>query len=309
MTSAEIVANALEAAQFGLLLEHDNLAVLPLLAREHSDADYLTLGDAVANGTIEITEVNEAGSVPALQALNRGEKPVLLVDGEELIGAKQNRVLNLTILVPARRSITIPVSCVEAGRWNRVTRAFGTSPRLQFAEGRAAKMSNVTESMRRNGHRRSDQQEVWQLVAEKADRLRASSTTSAMSDIFDSSQDLIEEYLAAFPPLERQVGAIVFVGGRLAGLELFDAPETWRKLAPKILSSYALDAIDRRRARRRKPHVTDAMVFSDAVLASEASSFPATGEGEDVRMTSAATIAAALVASGRAIHISAFPVS
>jgi hypothetical protein len=41
-----------------------------------------------------------------------------LLDGEELIGAKQNRALNLTILAPAKQVIVIPVSCVEAGRWH-----------------------------------------------------------------------------------------------------------------------------------------------------------------------------------------------
>ena len=49
--------------------------------------------------------------------VNRGPKPTLIIDGEELVGAKQNRVVNLTILVAAESELIIPVSCVEAGRW------------------------------------------------------------------------------------------------------------------------------------------------------------------------------------------------
>ena len=50
--------------------------------------------------------------------------PVLLVDGEELIGAKQNRVLNLSILIPAKQRCVIPICCVEAGRWRAASREF-----------------------------------------------------------------------------------------------------------------------------------------------------------------------------------------
>jgi len=68
-------------------------------------------------GWARITEVSDEGQVPELKIVAKGDKAVLLVDGEELVGAKQNRVLNLTILVPAPSTTTIPVSCVESGRW------------------------------------------------------------------------------------------------------------------------------------------------------------------------------------------------
>ena len=101
--------------------------------------------------------------------------------GEELQGAKQNRVLNLTILTPAHQSHAIPVSCVESGRWRRVSHKFAASPHAQFAEGRAAKMRHVTSSLKACGSRSSDQGDVWNLIAEKSVRLAAASETSAMS--------------------------------------------------------------------------------------------------------------------------------
>jgi hypothetical protein len=308
MTPAQIVYETLDAVQFGLLLRHENLAVLPLLARDRREPDYLTLDEALAQGVIQITEVGEAGAVPELRALNTGDRPVLLTDGEELIGAKQNRVLNLTILIPPQRTVVIPVSCVEAGRWHHVSPAFAAAARVQFAEGRAAKMRDVTRSLEHDGRRVSDQGSVWSLIDQKAARLDARSDTSAMAAMYDRLRGSIEGYVSAFPPVEHQVGAVVYVGGRLAGLELFDAPDTWRKLSPKVLRSYALDAIDRRHARSRRPRVGDATVFSGQVSSSAASTFAAAGEGEDVRLTGAGVAAAALVARGRAIHVSAFPV-
>lgn len=308
MTPAQIVYEALDSVQFGLLLRHENLAVLPLLTREAHEPDYLTLDEALALEIIQITEIGEAGSVPELHARNTGDRPVLLTDGEELIGAKQNRVLNLTILVPSKRTVIIPVSCVEAGRWHHVSSGFAAAARVQFAEGRAAKMRDVTRSLEYDGRRVSDQGSVWSLIDQKAARLDARSDTSAMSAMYDRLHGLIEAYVGAFPPVEHQIGAVVYVGGRLAGLELFDAPDTWRKLSSKVLRSYALDAIDRRQRRSRKPRVGDATIFSDRVSSSAASTFPAAGEGEDVRLTGAGVAAAALVTRGRAIHVSAFPV-
>ena len=96
--------------------------MFPLVSRDAAQRrvpDYRTLDEGLKVGGVEITEVSEQGSVPELRVVNRGLHPILIVDGEELIGAKQNRVVNLTILVAPQSKLTIPVSCVEAGRWRR----------------------------------------------------------------------------------------------------------------------------------------------------------------------------------------------
>jgi len=71
---------------------------------------YLTLDQALGGGWAEITEISEQGSVPELRVTNKGAKAVFILDGEELVGSKQNRVVNLSILVPATSKLTIPVS-------------------------------------------------------------------------------------------------------------------------------------------------------------------------------------------------------
>ena len=55
--------------------------------------------------------------MPELMVENKGDMRVLFIEGEELVGAKQNRILNTSILVPAKSKTKIPVSCVERGRW------------------------------------------------------------------------------------------------------------------------------------------------------------------------------------------------
>jgi hypothetical protein len=92
-----------------------NIAMVPLAGPVNGDAGYLTLDEALDAKLSRVTEVSEGGHVPELAFDNVAHKPVLLVDGEELVGARQNRIL--TILVGAGKKIVIPVSCVEAGRW------------------------------------------------------------------------------------------------------------------------------------------------------------------------------------------------
>jgi hypothetical protein len=87
----------------------------------------LALRQALALGIVRHRGGLEAGSVPNLAVRNDGDTPVLLLHGEELIGAKQNRVVNVTMLVPAKTVLKIPVSCVEQGRWHFRSRKFGDS--------------------------------------------------------------------------------------------------------------------------------------------------------------------------------------
>ena len=306
VTATETVLEAVSDIACGPGVTFQNLTLLPLIAANERDADYKVLDEALALGWVEITESSEAGQVPELKVVNRGDSAVLLLDGEELLGAKQNRVLNLTILVPPRHSSTIPVSCVESGRWRRVSKHFASAPRAHFAEGRAAKMRQVTSSMLASGVRSSDQGEVWSAIAEKSARLGASSDTSAMSAMYDKLDHSLEDFVAAFVPVERQVGGVFLVNGRVAGLELFDAPSTWRKLSPKLVRSYALDAIDRQDLSRASVRVNRREALIDGVKSSESAVFPAIGEGEDVRLSGLDLTGAALVARNRTIHLSAF---
>jgi ARG and Rhodanese-Phosphatase-superfamily-associated Protein domain len=169
-------------------------------------------------------------------------------------------------------------------------------------------MRHVTSSLRADGSRSSDQQEVWSRIAEKSARLGAASDTSAMSAMFDTCHVALDEFVAAFTPVERQVGAVFFVNGRAAGLELFDAPRTWRTLAPKLIRSYALDALDQGDNPVQSNAAAEATALIHDLMSSQASVFPAVGEGTDVRFDGSGALGAALVTSERVIHVSVFPV-
>ena len=112
--------------QLGDAVEHRGVVLTPLFPRHTPVAEYATLEDALPLG-LRIDEVSDAGSVPELAVMNPTDANVLLYDGEELLGAKQNRILNVTVLVGAKSTLAIPVSCVEEGRWSRRSASFASA--------------------------------------------------------------------------------------------------------------------------------------------------------------------------------------
>ena len=112
-----------ELVQLGDAVEHRGIVVAPLFPRRGPVAEYITVDEALPRG-LRITEVDDAGSVPELIVENPLAERVLLYDGEELVGAKQNRILNVSVLVELQSKLRIPVSCVEQGRWSATSMSF-----------------------------------------------------------------------------------------------------------------------------------------------------------------------------------------
>jgi hypothetical protein len=301
-----IIHDHLKTIEIGSSTTFENLTMYPLLGTSEPKLEYITLDEALAAKTASVTEVSESGSVPDLLFRNDGDIPVLLLDGEELIGAKQNRVLNLSILAPPSKTITIPVSCVEAGRWSRRTPEFQSSGRSMYARGRAAKSGQVSMSMR-SGHSRSNQSEVWRDISEKAERMSVASDTQAMSDIYESRGEKLGEYLSKFETAKHQVGAMFAIDGAVAGLDLFDKETTLSRVLPKLVRSFALDAVEVSSDRRRDASTEMAAQFIGLTGEAAVEQFPAAGLGEDLRLTGRTVSGGALNVDGATVHLYAFP--
>ena len=297
----------LDTIELGLSQVFKNITMFPLFRQDATVSNYLTLDEAIEAGTARVTEVSEGGNVPELQFLNDGDIPVLLLDGEELVGAKQNRVLNLSILAPPNTSINIPVSCVEAGRWSYRSRNFSSSPRTMYAKGRAAKSSHVSMSMRESGTRRSDQSAVWDDIAAKSERMSVASDTGAMSDIYERKEKGVKEFVDRFRPIEGQVGAVFAIDDTISGVDLFDSPATLEKVLPKLVRSYALDAVETANPADDRTDRKNARRFLQTLADSKFESFPAVGLGDDLRIESTTIAGGALVAEGHTVHLWAFP--
>lgn len=298
------VKTALAELTLGEPATHRGLTVIPLTSEIGGSFEYLLLEDGLDRDLVTIREVSEGGSVPELTVENRSRLPLLIVDGEELVGAKQNRVANLTMLIPAAKTTDIPVSCVEAGRWSYSKRDFGVTDRVQNARGRAEKLQDVRESMRMGSAPRSDQGRVWASLAEEADALEAHSPTGAMSEIFERHARALDDFVNTLEAAPDQLGAIFAMGSGSFGLDLFDKASTFAAFFPKLLRSYAVDTL--RRPRSRNASREAATAFLKSIVEGDYDDHPAVGLGRDVGVVGSGLVAGALVNDRTVVHLTAF---
>jgi ARG and Rhodanese-Phosphatase-superfamily-associated Protein domain len=307
------IAHALEELDLGSAQTFRNLTVVPLVRRSRASGEdeaplYLTLDEAIARELLFIRELPGAASVPELQAENRGDLPVLLVDGDQLVGAKQNRIINLSILVPSGHTIVIPVSCVEAGRWRFTSDRFRPAEHTLYAQAKAEKLRHVSASLEASGRAASDQGAVWDSIREKIASMDASAPTEAMADIYKRHEASIEEYARAFRPVPGQVGAVFAINGYVAGLELFSHTPMFVAHFLKTLRGFGLDAVDAAGNVDAPANCREARAFVSQIAdaATSARTFPGVGLGETVRIDKGDVIGAALVVEGKAVHVTGF---
>jgi hypothetical protein len=304
----KILKQTLERLEIGTAQTYGGLTVFPLLTPEtgRGERPYRTLDQAIADGTARVTEVSQGGSVPDLRFVNDGDRPVLLLDGEEIVGAKQNRIFNLTILAPGKAEIIIPVSCVEAGRWASVSKAFASEQHVLHYGARRKKAVQVSDAMAVGGKARSDQGVIWDDIERLSARAGVRSPTSAVRAVYQSRGRDLDAYVAAFRAVDRQVGALFALGDQVRGAEIFDWETTFAELLPKIIRSWAMDAMELNPQAHKVPAEEAAKAFVDEALAAKMKKHRAVGLGHDVRLEGRRLAGGALVHEDRVVHLCAF---
>ena len=185
---------AVPQVRVGEPLRHQSLSVFPLFDGRQTPVEYLLADEGIGSGSVTVEEVSEGGSVPDLLVENKGDVRVLFLEGEELVGAKQNRVLNTSVLIAAKSKVKIPVSCVEQGRWRYRSKQFGSSGSHSPSKLRYFLKSSVSHALKENLGHRSDQGKVWAEVARQQRSLGAASDTRAMSDTFDTYKEQVDQF-------------------------------------------------------------------------------------------------------------------
>jgi hypothetical protein len=245
--------------------------------------------------------VGGGGSVPEVLAANPTDSDVIVCDGEELVGAKQNRILNVTVLVPAKGVVRIPVSCVEQGRWSRGSGAFSAASHAAYPELRRRKAERLAAAPLRLG---AAQDEVWSAIAEKSIRLGSYSPTGAQAHIFASRGRELADLRGAFPLEPGQSGALVALGPDLLCLDYLSRPEAFARLYPKLLDGYLLDALERLDGEPAPAGRLKA--FVEEVLAAAWRREPSVGLGEDVRVSAKGLVGSGLELDRELLQLSAY---
>lgn len=279
-----------------------SVTVLPVFATtDLARADYDLGTDAVIAGQLEICELQTGAQVDHLLARNRGPRRVLLVEGDHLIGARQNRMLTSSVLVGASGKVNVPVSCVEQGRWEGPTSRFRADATSGSARLRQIAKLTVTQSLLANGRRAVDQSRIWRQIAQQQASLRVKSATSALSHTYAARAADITEIAGHLQYTPGAIGVALGVGAELVSIDLFDSPVTCERYWRRLVEGAALEGLG---AAPRSAGLVSAEVLRllDELRAADWSRVAPVGDGEELRTSTPSAAASLLILDGRVVH-------
>ncbi len=263
-----------------LPITQGNLTVFPVVADKSFDTrQFLTLDEGIRSGQVTVSEVGETSGlvrprpyndgvwrerpfpipqsdarVNQLALINSSDRPLLLLAGEIVTGGKQDRVVGKDRIIPAHSEpVALDVFCVEPHRWMGASAQFG-----------ATASAMAQPSVRSQAMAERNQQGVWDEVAKsraafaaglpapQAFAVQSSSSYAAavqnggVKTQLDSLATPIErsyEKLIQRLQAENAVGAVVAVNGEMIWADVFASPALLEKYWPKLVRSYAAEAL------------------------------------------------------------------
>ena len=288
---------------------HASLSLFPIsVSAVKVPAVDLALTQAVKQGLFEVGELGES-EVNRVRVRNRAKEPVFIMAGEMLRGGKQDRIAGDDLIVPARSSLTIPVFCVEHGRWAGRESGFTVGHSLAGAAVRGAGA-------------RGGQGAVWSRVEEQQKALRAPSATGALRSVHDSEavREQMKPYLRALSGLpdehRRAVGIVAVVGDEIIAADLFSSRTLFQTMWPDLLEAYVIDALERQGMRPRRHHhdekraaldAKDVLRWLNGTRSASMSPKDTPGDGELYELSGRELSGAVLVYARGVVHMALFP--
>jgi hypothetical protein len=274
------------------------LAVFPVLGPP-ARLDYRAFVQAIELG-VAVKELESGAAVSRLVVDNPTDLPLLVYEGEEVLGAQQNRLFDSSVLVPAGERLGLDVSCVEQGRWDhrRHREAMQPSPQAADPSLRRRKRRAIEH------HGRADQGEVWSTVAGRLADHGVASASGAMSDLYDGCRGDLADLSRAVHHVEGQVGAVACVAGMPVAFDLVSRADVFAALLGPLAQGYALDALG---APEEVARTAPAAEFLHAALAAARRDRPSAGMGRAFGLDEPALVGAGLEHDDELVQLSAFP--
>ncbi len=220
--------------------------------------------------------------VNQLVLVNNSDRPLLLLAGEIVSGGKQDRVIGKDRIIPPQSDpVDLSVFCVEPGRWTGASENFKSSG--------ASLM--VQPSVRKEAMADKDQLKVWEQVNKSKVAMAQSVEVTAAAgaaavapgaappppppiarelaqissyDKAMSNSEVKKQVDSVAAPVERRyrsaiadlkaknaVGVVVAVNGEIIWADIFAGPALLEKYWPKLVRSYAAEALTTRVAHHK----------------------------------------------------------
>lgn len=285
------------------------LAVFPVFGPSPR-LDYRAFSTAVEHGAF-VKELERGASVNRLLVGNPTDRALLLYEGEQVLGAQQDRTMDSNVLVAAGSQVEVPVSCVEAGRWDgrRHGEHFAPAPQADDPSLRRIKRESALRSARQGLAGRPAQGEVWQEVGSRLQRFGVASESSKFGDLFEQRRGEIGALADDIEPGAGQVGALACVGGAPIALDVVCRPEVFAALHDRLVRGYALDALSAERVRGEVADPTVAGAFFARAMTASRQPVPTPGLGDAHTLVGPRVVGSSLSLEDELIALCAFPSS
>jgi hypothetical protein len=280
--------NPVETAwRVGEPIVYENLAIFPVTSNATAGTDdFITLDEGLRAGTVTVSELGpNASSLPItaqrpdpresrisqqrgdgaqvnkLALTNKSGKKLVLLAGEMVVGGKQDRIVgNDAIIESSDEPVPLDVFCVERGRWS------GGAAFTRNRGGGDGAYLMASPKVRANAQAKKDQNEVWKEVEGQATANAVSTSTGDLKSVYEDKRvsRTLEGYERALKEKisgEQVIGVVVAIGGRVISADVFASPKLFQAYWPKMLRSYALEAISSKKNDSAKASVRDAEAF------------------------------------------------
>ena len=264
-------------------IRNGNLTVFPVAAgKSYDTAEFLTLDEGIRSGDVVVTEAGQArglirrhprqpylppvvrdGEVNRLVLVNNSKRPLLLLAGEIVTGGKQDRVIAKDRIVPAESDpVDLSVFCVEPGRW------VATGGKYGFSTAREGTALFAAPAVRSKAMVAKDQQQVWDQVRTSQQAMSetvavsgapaaapAINSTTSYARVMEN-KDVQKQVDSVAEPVQRNyesvirqlrdknaVGVVVALNGEVVWADIFASTELLQKYWPKLVRSYATEAV------------------------------------------------------------------
>lgn len=225
--------------------EYEKLKIIPIRAKEgfldsnmntalnlYNNA--LTLQNAMQQ---DLVKIEDRLGVNNLQFSNNSNQPIYLMSGEVVAGGRQDRIIaNDMVLPPNSNRVSVPVFCVEEGRWGN------NSKYKYYHEGSMHLRKKV--DMERN------QRAVWKEIDEENEKDNVKTGTHAYTAHSNNRQFVMKEneYLAqflleSFGNTSNIIGIVAMTGDMVIGCDIFATPQFFEREFNTIIYSYIDEAI------------------------------------------------------------------
>jgi len=272
-----------------------NVLFVPIKGKG-GNGHFSLLNESMKSGEVKISEV---GNVDTVSLNYSGNNPLFVMDGEEIIGARQNRVFNTSFITNRVEEIPVPVSCVEEGRYQG-KKNFIPSEVIAYPELRSIIASSTTKNLETTRSFKANQSSIWESVKKTLNILKTTSQTLSMHDGYEDKKEM---FFSEFKPDKDTIGLIAYTGKKPLGVDIFGSHSLFKKLSTRIISSYLLGAYGVR-GKFSKPDG----FFGKLREITEWKSFDGVGEGKELRYIGEKVVAKASVFKDKPAHISMFPV-